>query len=141
MVRCEAWRGARLERVDAVSRGAGTSASGEAVFAAYLNWLRFGEATLTFPQTIMLRYGRFEPEGRRIPQAVEDYRLVSRATARHRCAARYALLIYAKDASRPDISVGYALMLARSRRPPRSHRACLSHLRRCPGVEYCGSAY
>jgi len=25
-------------------------------FGAYLNWLHFGEATLTFPQTLVLRY-------------------------------------------------------------------------------------
>ncbi|MCX7180581.1 MAG: glutathione S-transferase, partial [Proteobacteria bacterium] len=49
-------------------------APGEAGFAAYLNYLHFGEATLTFPQTLVLRYGRFEPEARRQPQVVEDYR-------------------------------------------------------------------
>src|SRR5690606_13562699 len=43
-------------------------------FGAYLNWLHFGEATLTFPQTIVLRYGRLEPPERRLPQAEEDYR-------------------------------------------------------------------
>src|SRR6202000_2069127 len=42
-------------------------------FGAYLNFLHFGEATLTFPQTLVLRYGRFEPEERRQPQVVEDY--------------------------------------------------------------------
>jgi glutathione S-transferase len=30
-------------------------------FGPYLNWLYFGEATLTFPQTIVLRYSLFEP--------------------------------------------------------------------------------
>ena len=44
-------------------------------FGAYLNWLHHGEATLTFPQTIYLRYSRMEPEDRRLPQAAEDYRL------------------------------------------------------------------
>src|SRR5690606_2050897 len=42
-------------------------------FGAWLNWLHFGEATLTFPQTLMLRYGRFEAPERRQPQVVEDY--------------------------------------------------------------------
>ena len=46
---------------------------GEADFGAYLNYLHFGEATLTFPQTLVLRYARFEPEARRIPQVAEDY--------------------------------------------------------------------
>src|SRR4051812_7411563 len=34
----------------------------EREFGSYLNYLHFGEATLTFPQTLVLRYGRFEPE-------------------------------------------------------------------------------
>ena len=42
-------------------------------YGAYLNALHFGEATLTFPQTIVLRYARLEPPERRLPQAVADY--------------------------------------------------------------------
>ncbi len=42
-------------------------------YGAYLNALHFGEATLTFPQTIVLRYGRLERPERRLPQAVADY--------------------------------------------------------------------
>jgi len=85
----------------------------EADFGAYLNYLHFGEATLTFPQTLVLRYARFEPEARRQPQVAEDYAkwflarlrtleplLASRA---HLCAGRFTAA---------DISVGYALMLA-----------------------------
>ncbi len=30
----------------------------EPAYGAFLNWLSFGEATLTFPQTLVLRYGR-----------------------------------------------------------------------------------
>ena len=45
----------------------------EADYGAYLNFLHFGEATLTFPQTLVLRYARFEPEARRQPQVAEDY--------------------------------------------------------------------
>ena len=45
----------------------------EADFGAWLNGLHHGEATLTFPQTIVLRYGRFEPPERRLPQAAQDY--------------------------------------------------------------------
>jgi glutathione S-transferase len=33
---------------------------GEPEYGRYLNMLHFGEATLTFPQTLLLRYGRFE---------------------------------------------------------------------------------
>lgn len=82
-------------------------------FGAYLNWLHFGEATLTFPQTIVLRYGRFEPVERRNPQVEEDYRrwFLARLRAidaalsgqQYLCASRFTAA---------DISVGYALMLA-----------------------------
>src|SRR5690606_19576195 len=80
---------------------------------AYLNYLHFGEATLTFPQTLILRYGRFEPEERRHPMVVEDYTrwflarlraLEPRLAERdHLCADRFTAA---------DVSVGYALMLA-----------------------------
>jgi glutathione S-transferase len=82
-------------------------------YGPYLNWLHFGEATLTFPQTLVLRYGRFEPEERRIPQVVADYskwflarlRAIDRVVSsqRYLCAERFTVA---------DISVGYALMLA-----------------------------
>src|SRR3954471_14459017 len=42
-------------------------------FGAFLNWLHFGEATLTFPQALVLRYSELEPDARRQPQVVEDY--------------------------------------------------------------------
>jgi len=86
---------------------------GDPAFGTYLNGLHFGEATLTFPQTLVLRYGRFEPEERRQPQVVEDYsrwflarlRGVAAATAGSpfMCAYRFTAA---------DVSVGYALMLA-----------------------------
>jgi glutathione S-transferase len=82
-------------------------------FGAYLNWLHFGEATLTFPQTLVLRYGTLEPAERRQPQVVEDYRRwflgrlrsVEAAVTQqdYLCAGRFTAA---------DISVGYALMLA-----------------------------
>lgn len=85
----------------------------EPAFGAYLNWLHFGEATLTFPQTLVLRYSRLEPEERRIPQIVEDYtrwflsrlRAVTAALADgpYLCAGRFTAA---------DVSVGFALMLA-----------------------------
>jgi len=82
-------------------------------FGNYLNWLHFGEATLTFPQTIVLRYSRFEPSDRQLPQAVEDYarwffarlRRVEAAVSscEYLCGGRFTAA---------DVSVGYALMLA-----------------------------
>src|SRR3546814_10524790 len=45
----------------------------EAGYGAYLNYLHFGEATLTFPQTLVLRYAYFETVERRLPQVADDY--------------------------------------------------------------------
>jgi glutathione S-transferase len=43
-------------------------------YGAYLNWLHQSDATLTFPQALMLRYGVFEPDERKQPQVAADYR-------------------------------------------------------------------
>ena len=43
-------------------------------YLPYLNWMHRSDATLTFPLTIVLRYTRLEPEERKLPQAVEDYK-------------------------------------------------------------------
>lgn len=82
-------------------------------YGAYLNYLHFGEATLTFPQTLALRYGRFEPEHRRQPTVAEDYSKWFLARLRtlepvlseqpYLCAGRFTAA---------DVSVGYALLLA-----------------------------
>ena len=36
-------------------------------YGDYLNWLYRSDATLTFPQTIVFRYTKLEPEARQIP--------------------------------------------------------------------------
>src|SRR4051812_28277164 len=82
-------------------------------YGAFLNWLHFGEATLTFPQTLVLRYSQLEPQERRNPQVVEDYsrwflgrlRIIETitSTSDYICGGRFTAA---------DISVGYALMLA-----------------------------
>jgi glutathione S-transferase len=81
-------------------------------YADYLNVLVMGEATLTFPQTIVLRYTRLEPPERRAAQAADDYRkwfgsrLRAAATMtgeRFACAERFTMA---------DISFAYALKLA-----------------------------
>ncbi len=43
-------------------------------YGQYLNWQFHSDATLTFPQTIYLRYTQLEPEERRSEQAANDYR-------------------------------------------------------------------
>ena len=82
-------------------------------YGAYLNYLHFGEATLTFPQTLVLRYSRFEPEHRKLPAVAEDYGKWFLARLRtlepllaqqeHLCGGRFTAA---------DVSVGYALLLA-----------------------------
>jgi glutathione S-transferase len=85
----------------------------EPAFGAFLNWMYFSDATLTFPQTLVLRYSQLEPEERRNPQVAGDYakwflgrlRAVEAATgnAETLCAGRFTAA---------DIAVGYALRLA-----------------------------
>ncbi|PZU12143.1 MAG: glutathione S-transferase [Sphingobium sp.] len=82
-------------------------------FGAFLNYLHFGEATLTFPQAVVLRYGRFEPEDRRSKQLVEDYSRWFLARARG-IEVFLKLGDYAAGSmfTMADISVGYAVMLS-----------------------------
>jgi glutathione S-transferase len=84
----------------------------EPAFADYLNFLHMGEATLTFPQTIVLRYTRLEPPERRAVQAAEDYRVWF--IARLRAAARMVgePFVCAGRFTMADISFAYALLLA-----------------------------
>ena len=86
---------------------------GDKEYGAWLNWLHRSDATLTFPQTIVLRYTQLEPKERRLKQAADDYtqwffarlRTVETALEGHEylCADRFTLA---------DICVGYALYLA-----------------------------
>jgi glutathione S-transferase len=81
-------------------------------YGPYLNWLHFGEATLTFPQTLVLRYRRLEPPERRVPQAADDYAKWFLARARAVGPALDAGFLCAGRFTAADISVGYAFMLA-----------------------------
>lgn len=82
-------------------------------YGRWLNWQHFGEATLTFPQTLVLRYSHMEPPERRQPQIVDDYarwflarlRGVDAVVSQQEtlCAGRFTTA---------DISVAYALVLA-----------------------------
>jgi len=81
-------------------------------YGAWLNWLHFGEATLTFPQTLVLRYRRFEPG--RAEVAADDYAKWFLSRLRHvdRALADGAEWLCAGRFTAADISVGYALLLA-----------------------------
>jgi glutathione S-transferase len=86
-------------------------ATDDPAYGAWLNWLYFGEATLTFPQTLVLRYRTLEPG--RAEQVADDYARWFLSRLRHvdraltagdwLCAGRF---------TGADISVGYALLLA-----------------------------
>lgn len=85
----------------------------DAKYGTYLNWLHMSDATLTFPQTLVLRYRHFEPPHRLSPQVAQDYerwflarlKLVTVAvtTSDFLCGERFTAA---------DVAVGYALMLA-----------------------------
>jgi glutathione S-transferase len=85
----------------------------ETGFAAYLNFLHFGEATLTFPQTLILRYTHFETAERLQPQVADDYAkwFLSRLRSLEPLLAEHDYLA-ADRFTGADISVGYALLLA-----------------------------
>lgn len=88
---------------------------GEPGYAEYLNFVSYGEATLTFPLAVHFRYTSVEPEPRRIPQAAEDYRRFFAGRLKWiepvleqrewLCGDRFTAA---------DISVGYALGFART---------------------------
>jgi len=81
-------------------------------YADYLNFLVMGEATLTFPQTVYLRYAMFEPDERKIPQAAEDYK----HWFARRLEAAFMLIkgpyVAAGRFTAADISLGYSIYLA-----------------------------
>src|SRR5437762_7774548 len=85
----------------------------EPAYGAFLNWMYFSDATLTFPQTLVLRYSQLEPEDRRSPQVATDYakwflgrlRAVEAATAA-------AQTLVADRFTAADIVIGFALRLA-----------------------------
>lgn len=84
-------------------------------YGDYLNWLHQSDATLTFPQTLFLRYTKLEPKERQQPQVAEDYRKWFLARLRRLdahingktflCDGRFTIA---------DIAVGYALFLGKT---------------------------
>ncbi len=87
--------------------------SHEPAFGAYLNFLHFGEATLTFPQTLVLRYTHFEAPERRQPQVADDYArwFLARLRTLEPLLEREPFLCAGRFTA-ADVSVGYALLLA-----------------------------
>lgn len=88
----------------------------EPAYGDYINWLFRSDATLTFPQTIVLRYSQLEPEARRIPQAVEDYSVwyLSRLRSVESALQDGREFLCADRFTMADVTVHYALFLGRS---------------------------
>lgn len=86
----------------------------EADYLPYLNWMHRSDATLTFPLTIVLRYTRLEPEERKLPQAVEDYKgfFMGRAKSIEEALSDGREWLTAGRLTAADICVGYAVHLA-----------------------------
>ncbi|WP_209428120.1 glutathione S-transferase family protein [Pararhodobacter sp. SW119] len=83
-------------------------------YGAWLNWLYHADATLTFPQTLVLRYGRFEPKERRQPLVTEDYTRWYLARLKLvNARLEGADWLVADRFTAADIAVGYALYLGR----------------------------
>ena len=85
----------------------------EPAYGAFLNWMYFSDATLTFPQTLVLRYTQLEPEERRNPQVATDYAkwFLGRLRAVEAAAAK-ADTLSADRFTAADIAIGFALRLA-----------------------------
>jgi glutathione S-transferase len=82
-------------------------------FGDYLNYLHMSDATLTFPQTLVLRYSRLEPAARLQPQVADDYSkwFLSRLRTLEPHLAAHEFLSASRFTA-ADVAVGYALMLA-----------------------------
>lgn len=114
---------------------------GEADYGAYLNWMYFSDATLTFPQTLVLRYETLEPKSRRQPQVADDYRMwfAGRLMGvdRH---LEHNMWMAGGRFTMADIAIGYAILLA-SVLPPlepcitSTCKAYLDRLRERPGFQ------
>ena len=89
-----------------------TISPAHAEYADFLNWMYHSDATLTFPQTLYIRYMFLEPDERKNPSVAEDYakwfiarlKLLDQHIQEREflCAKRFTIA---------DIAVGYALYL------------------------------
>lgn len=90
----------------------------EPEYADYLNWLYYSDATVTFPQAVMLRYSQLEVEERRNQQVVDDYhafllgRLRKLESALEKNALENREYLCAGRFTIADICVGFALFFA-----------------------------
>ena len=87
----------------------------EPAYGEYLNWLHRSDATLTFPQTLVLRYTRLEPEEKRNPQVANDYKkwFLGRLKSVESALSDRDYLV-ADRFTIADVCIAYALVLAKS---------------------------
>lgn len=82
-------------------------------FGRYLNWLHMSDATLTFPQTLVLRYRFFESAERLQPQVAEDYQRWFLARLKAADAGfKQGQFLCEERFTAADVAVTYALQLA-----------------------------
>ena len=101
-----------VDRYGPTSLAVGVNETG---YGDYLNWLHRSDATLTFPQTLVLRYTILEPEATRLPKVAEDYTkwFYSRLRSVELATAHNEFLV-ANRFTIADIAVGFALQLSES---------------------------
>ena len=83
-------------------------------FAAYTNWLFHADATLTFPQTIVLRYTKLEPGKCNV--AADDYAkwYLARLRLLDNTLADGREFLVGNRFTIADICIGYALFLSQA---------------------------
>jgi glutathione S-transferase len=86
----------------------------EADYAAFLNFLHQADATLTFPQTIVMRYRLLEPEEKRQPKVAADYAkwFLARTVWVERWLGDGRDWLVGGRFTAADIAAGYAFLLA-----------------------------
>jgi len=82
-------------------------------YGDYLNWLFHSDATLTFPQTIFLRYALLEPAGEGLDKAAADYAkwFQSRLRRLNACLADGREYLVDNRFTVADIAITFALHL------------------------------
>ena len=81
-------------------------------YAAYLNWLHHSDATLTFPQTIAMRYFHLEPSPEKQPVAIDYGKWFYARLRRLDTHLESHDYLVDKRFTIADIAIGYALYLA-----------------------------
>lgn len=102
------------ERYGGDGAGALRILPGDPRYGDYLNFLHQSDATLTFPQTLVLRYTHLEKPENRNPKVANDYRrwFIARTIWAERALADGREWLCGDDFTMADIAVAYALMFA-----------------------------